>query len=306
MGAEAAVSATTSRDLQVYTIPIPFPGDYCTLCAAAVKGASVGPNAVCSKCGARGNLVFTSRRVHRGIVWPKDGVNVFEHILIPLACCQGCKSHLRVLPQEIPDLKRFCLPSVEAACRAYVSPAPDGPGLRRVRAQTRGEKFDISTLHRWLGGIGDQALDRSRPAARKTSTAKPHPQQSGQTAALVTETARRLGRGVKRLWERSYVIPSWKHKSERRGDQLEACARLLAVASSLFPGSAYPLTAWRGWLIAHVYDVVPWTFPTGLSCTAMQLTPTSRNRIPSEHGRKKPGKGVRYGPRSPPRGDVEV
>jgi hypothetical protein len=192
-----------------------------------------------------------------------------------------------VLPEEILPFKRFSLPAIEKACGKYV---PSGPGLRSVVGQIPGESPYYSTLHRWLSGLGERGLDRLRD-------------DLPPVAAMVAESGKRLGRGVPRLWNRRFDIPSWKYLSEERHDQLQACARILAVAGVLFGASLYPLTAWHGWLVSH-FNVAPWAFLGPTNCTGMQLTPGGKGGLGFGKKPKLRRKQVKHGCRSPPGGDV--
>jgi len=283
-------------------IPVPFPVSHSTLCRLAVKGESLGDDVICPGCRASGRLVFTGSRVARNIIWyGKDGKLVYEEIKVPLACCRNCPGRFRVLPVEIAPRKTFSLPIIEDACRAYVQPDPDGPGLRKAVEGLAGISPNYTTLYRWMEGLGERVLDRLQTGGKKASF--PEPWLS--TAALISESAKRLNPDIQKRWNRSPKIPSWKYHSSRRRDQLQACARLLDCASFLFPDEPHPLTAWQGKIIEY-FHVAGWWFPTGYPCTAIQLSPGRPDglRYPATLKRRK--KEANHGPRSPPDGLFSV
>ena len=225
----------------------------------------------------------------RGIVWPGEKDQDHQNIRIPLARCQNCGSCLRVLPREILPRKTFSLPVIEKGCRPYTSADPLGPGLRKVVNRMGKNRPAHSTLHRWLSGLGEKTLDRL-------------PSKGGSfipTSALIAETARGVNAGIRRLWQRRFEIPSWKYRSEKRHDQLKACARTLHAASSLFPDSPFPLTAWNGWLISR-FHVAAWTFPAGKGDTPMQLPPPPKRGVGDSLRSKRERKDAKEKARSPP------
>lgn len=284
-------------------IPVPVPIAYDELGAVAVKGKSVGAEVFCPQCEAVGTLVFTGSWVERGVVVQEGGGGA----LIPqvwrvvLARCGRCRARLRVLPRELLAFKSFSLPVIEHLCGRYVDPDPQGPGLRRTVWSTGQYAPAHSTLWRWLAGLGERALDRwpggRQGAAKRTSRACT---RLPPVAALITESARRLGQGFQALWQRHFRIPDWKHQSERRREQLEACARVLAAARRLFPEGPHPLCAWHGWLIDR-FHVAAWAFPTGMPCTSLELPPPGSDALRSEAKSKPRKKGRCHEARAPPR-----
>jgi len=156
-------------------------------------------------------------------------------------------------------------------------------------------------VHGWLGGLGARALgclDRS--------------QQTVPAAAMITESATRLCSEVLPWWTQPHPVSTRKYRSQQRGEQLEACARLFETARRLFPQRAYPWSAWEGWLEAR-FHVTAWGFPARFPCTAIQQQSTRRCGVayaPSNRpgcrdggaGRepKRRTKGKTHGPRDPP------
>lgn len=194
-----------------------------------------------------------------------------------------------------------------------------------------------TTLHRWCTGLGRRALDRkawastarrsdpkavtsSRPrraaqrrhtATRRRSPRPPSPplprvpRTPPTTAALVAESDRRWQAGLLTLWQEPRFIPPWKYRSEKRREQLEACARLLAAADRLFPNSGTSLTDWQLWLLP-LFGVFAWTFPTGSPCPRMQHPPPPRSPVHSEGRPKSPAGDATHGSRDPPRRDLSL
>jgi len=247
---------------------------------------------LCCHCGARGTLVFTGRWVARGVV-ERDarGGTKFRHMEVPLAECTACGRSARVLPSGVLPYKTFTLPVIEEAAKRYVS--CDGPGLRGVVAGLGKHAPDHSTLHRWSAGLGERVLDRLPRGAVSAPRA----------AALVGETERQLGVDVRPLWRCRHRIAPWKHQTERRRDELEACARVLAVAVVLFPSEVSPLTEWDRRLVEFL-GVAAWTFWTGRAGTAMQHPGGVGRGVGCARRLKPSAGGCRHAPRSPPGGGV--
>lgn len=237
-------------------------------------------------------MVFTGRWVMRGVVerGPRGGTG-FRRIKIPLARCTACGRTARVLSAGVLPRKTFTLPVIEDAASRYVS--RDGPGLRGVVAGLGQHAPDHATLHRWLTGLGERALDRPSRGAVSAPTA----------AALVSETERRLRVAVRPLWRSRPRIAVWKHRTEPRRDELEACARVLAVAGALFPREVSPLTEWDRRL-AGFLGVAAWTFWTGRPCTRMQRPVSAARSVGFARFPKPSARGVRHAARSPPGGGV--
>ncbi len=255
----------------------------------------------CCRCGARGTLTFVGCWVKRGAVL-LDGRGKTKHecLRVPLARCSVCNRSARVLSAELLPGRTFGLPVIEKAARSYVSSDPTGPGLRKVVKGLGAHAPCYSTLHRWLDGLGERALDRQ---PRKPSPPEPSdpdtPPPPPTTAAMVAESARRIDPELPVAWARSFSIPSWKYHTEKRRDQLEACARVLFAARHLFPDASSALLVWHLQLI-ELFGVTAWCFPTGFSCTPMQLRPQRTPEVGSPT-RSRPRRGdTHHGPRPPP------
>lgn len=253
----------------------------------------------CCHCGASGSLTFCGVWATRGAVLLRGRDETeFRDLRVPLARCSACKRSARVLPAELLPYKTFSLPVIEKAARPYVSPDLAGPGLRTAVKGLGTRAPCHSTLHRWLAGLGERALDRSQGTAspRKPSDTSP---PSPTTAAMVAESSRRMDPGLPAVWAQSFCIPAWKYETDKRRDQLEACARVLSAARYLFPDDPAPLTAWRRELNGF-FGVAAWGFSTGLPCTPMQLRPQGTPEVGcSTRTRPRPLE-AHHGPRPPP------
>jgi len=294
------VAPGTEITLRGNPIPVPFPTSYSQLCILAVKGECLGVDIICPRCLTAGLLFFTSSWVLRGIIWhEKNGILIFEKIKIPLTICRECRGRFRVLPEEILPYKHFSLPAIEDICAGYMQLDPDGSGLRTYVDSRSGISPDHSTLHRWTVGIGERVLDRLQPEDHKT----PFSKLWFPSSALVAESAKIINPKVREQWRNSFDIPSWKYRSARRHDQLQACARLFSSANLLFPDDSFPLTMWEGQIIQN-FNVAGWWFPSGFNCTGLQHARTTPNSVNSSFVSKIPKKEVNYGSRSPPDGLV--
>lgn len=276
-------------------MPVPFHASYYTLLKAAVKGVSLGKDAICpgQDCGVRGELVFTESRVERSCVFLADNKSaVYKRKPIPLARCGVCHRRFRVLPEEILPRKSYSLPVIEKCCSLY-SLGPNG--LRKTVDRIKGVHPHFTTLHGWLGGLGERALDRGM---KDRSWLQGLP----TTAAIVAESAKRLRAGLVRKWQQRPDIPRCKYKSRRRRDQLQACARVFKAASLLFPETKEPLSAWEGWLVGQLH-VAAWVFGSRAGSTAIQLPPAPRDRVDFRVRKAKTQrKEKNHGSRSPPGG----
>jgi len=233
-------------------------------------------------------------------------VKEYQAIDIALARCRDCRARVRVLPAEVLPYKRYSLPLFEKYCRLYLDSDPAGPGLRKTVAgpcNVYGHPH-YTTLHRWTAALGERVLDRlptRPPASHGPALRSFHSIPRLPTSALVAQSAKRLGRGVKREWNRPVKIPAWKYRSPHRREQLQACARLLATADRLFPDDPHPLTAWEGKLIEYL-NVAGWWFPGGYSDTTMQLPAVRPAGVRYPATLKPRKKEANNGPRAPPGG----
>ena len=285
---------TPGNRYPVPIIPVPVPISYDELRRCAVKGESVGAEIGCARCPGVGTLVYTGRSVERGAVLRGEGGALDPQTLwLPLARCADCKARIRVLPRELLSFKSFSLPVIEEACRRYLDADPEGSGLRRTVCGMGKYAPAHSTLWQWLAGLGERALDQG--AVQKVPAYRRLPPAS----SLIAESDKRLGKKLGRFWQRHFKIPWWKYRSEKRREQLEGCARVLGAARELFAEPLHPFSEWHGRLIEWL-DVAGWAFPTGMSCTDMELTARPSGGVPSAPN-SKPAKGGRcHGARSPP------
>jgi hypothetical protein len=205
-----------------------------------------------------------------------------------------------VLPRELLAFKSFSLPVIERACSCYVDPDLRGPGLRGTVRRMGKHAPAHSTLWRWLAGLGERALDRRPDHGHSAAVRTPRAYRSLlPVSALIAESAKRLGQGVRQVWQRHFKVPDWKHHSERRREQMEACARVLASARRLFPDRRHPLGEWHGWLIER-FHVAAWAFPTAIPCTESELCASGSDRLRSAAKSKPRKKGRCHEARAPP------
>ena len=177
----------------------------------------------------------------------------------------------------------------------------EGPGVIFLRPHW-------TTLHCWTVSLGEKGLDRRRltsPASRGKTPRGSFFIPCLPASALIAESAKRLRRGIKRLWTRPVEIPAWKYRSPRRREQLQACVRLLSTAAHLFPDDPYPLTAWEGWIIEYL-NVAGWWFPSSYACTTFIYDLGLPEEIRCLRILKKRKKEANNGPRAPPDGVFSV
>lgn len=108
----------------------------------------------CPRC--QGGLELTRSQVVRQAI----GVEGSETLRVPLARCQGrCRGRFRVLPSDLLPGKVYSLEAVEAYARSYLH---GSRGLRGAvsATETRATRPHFTTLHGWLGGLGERVLDR--------------------------------------------------------------------------------------------------------------------------------------------------
>lgn len=242
---------------------------------------------------------FTGALVVRGaVLLIAPDKTAFKRLPVPLARCDTCGCGARVLPAEMLPGKTYTLPVIEVAALRYTSPDPAGPGLRRVVLGMGRYAPAHSSLHRWATGIGERALDRAPAPAPDTPphATPPHPPSA---AALLAETARRLDPHIFLRWNTQPAIPPWKHWTERRRDQLQACARVLAAAQHLFPAAPSPLTEWQSHL-ARFLGVTGWTFRTGPRPAPMQRGLPAPPALDSDPHPETPVGVSPHGSRAPP------
>ena len=268
-------------------MPISYPVPHYKLCQVAKEGVWLGKDAACCLCGAKGTLYFTKRLVPRNVNWPKgEQICVFERVMVPLAECTSCDGKPRVLPEDIPFFKNYCFPVIEKAARSYCQ---SDKGLRKTVLELGENVPHFTTLHGWLGGLGERALDRVKT---KSNSSLP-------TSVLIAETAKVLNPGVTDPWRCRVKIPEWKCLSPERRELVEACARLLNTASFLFPGELYPLTAWHEYLSRRLH-VQAWSFPCRSDNTDFQLWVDGQTLLTSYMGSKPQREERDHDPRAPP------
>jgi len=256
----------------------------------AVQGQNVGAQFFCPGCKVVGRLVYTSSRVERGSGWSVGGCVEHRSTSVPLCCCEVCRRRWRVLPIEIAPFKHFTRGVIETACTAYSDAQLPGITLRRSVGWLGPGHPHYSTLHGWIGGLGERALglldkDETLPVS-----------------ALIAETGAHQDRELPRLWAEPFPVAPEKYRSEKRAEQLEGCARLFATAAYIFPKASHPFCAWEKELQA-CFHVAAWVFPARISCTAFQQHPLGGSRLQSalsSQDRQKPRKEKSHGPRSPP------
>lgn len=200
------------------------------------------------------------------MVFDLAGVALYQETPVPLALCEQCNSRIRVLPVEILPGKTFSLPIIETACHHY---GISGDGLRKTVKTIPGVAPHYSTLHGWLGGIGERAMDKVQLKHDKAAIGQP---SLPPTSAVVAETAKRKDLELIKCWNKTKpVIAFWKYKSLFRKELLLSCIKLLQIAGWLFQISPYPLTTWQHFLMP-IFDVPAWLFASRNLLTPIQLT----------------------------------
>lgn len=145
-----SVPGTASLRVNAYKavfIPIPFPGNYNTLCATACKGVHVPYNGCCPKCGAPGSFFFTKHAVSRGAVLSEAGTT-YRRLPFPLARCIQCGRWARVLPLALLPRKTFGIQVIQVCSGRYLFTAAS---LRKAAAGSVSppqHSPSHSTLHR--------------------------------------------------------------------------------------------------------------------------------------------------------------
>lgn len=229
----------------------------------------------------------------------EGGRGVIEDGGVPLARCRRCKARVRVLPEGILPYKANSLALIERCIEAYVKPGSTR-GLEAAVLVIGGVRPHFTTLHGWLGGLGDRVLERQRDE-KGGIIGKAMP-----ASAIVVETSKRLNARLMDKWlhERVEIAP-WKYETQGRRDQLEACARLVNVASHLFPESPHPVSSWHEWVISQL-DVAGWAFWSRGRCTTIQIDEKTRARVACFRQKTQKRRECTHGARSPPSGLLEV
>ena len=202
---------------------------------------------------------------------------VAEHRVapVPLAICESCGRRVRVLPVELLPRKTYSVAVIEESCKHYLL---EPGGLRRAVGKIEGAAPHYSTLHGWLGGLGDRALDLD---SRHEVRAAPARDSMVPTSAIVAETAARYARDLERRWTHTHpkIEPS-KYQGDYRRERLEACLKLILVAASVFPRAPSPLSEWERFLRGR-FHVPGWRFWSRSAITAIQLDTSPGNRVAS-------------------------
>jgi hypothetical protein len=255
----------------VSKIPVPYPEDYHTLIETAHKSKfePVYLNIPCPReeCLSQKSLLLKPWFVKRYcVLFGPAGVALYQESPVPLTLCEQCKGRFRVLPVEFLPFKTYSLPIIETACNHY---GKSEDGLRKTVNTIAGVAPHYSTLHGWLGGIGERALDKVQLQNDKAAIGQP---SLPPTSTLVAETAKRKDLDLINRWNKTTPsIASWKFQSLFRKELLQSCLKLLWIAVLLFQNSAYPLTTWQHWLMPLFY-VHGWLFPSRNLLTPIQLT----------------------------------
>ncbi len=256
----------------------------------AVKGKNVGKGHVCPNCKAIGRLVYTSIRVERGSGWSADRRVEHRSTPVPVCRCEVCRRRYRVLPIEITPFKHYTREVIETACAAYSDAQLPDITLRKTVDWLGSKHPHYSSLHGWIGGLGERALGLLDKGA------------SFPVSALIAETAKHHNRELPELWARPCPVAPRKYRSEKRAEQLEGCARVFATAAHLFPEAAHPFCAWEKELQEH-FHVAAWSFPARGGCTAIQHHAPGGSQLRSALSSQdlwKPRKEKSHGARSPP------
>ena len=207
------------------------------------------------------------------VLFDPGGVAVYQESPVPLALCERCRSRVRVLPVEILAYKTFGLPVIEATCVHY---ATSEDGLRKTVLTIPGVAPHYSTLHGWMGGLGERAMDKVLLKRDRATIGQP---SLPPTSTLVAETAKRQDLDLINRWSMTKPpIAPWKYKSLFRKELLQSCLRLLSIAASLFQDSSYPLTMWQHWLLP-MFLVAAWLFPSRNIITSIQRTGFTDNML---------------------------
>lgn len=198
----------------------------------------------CGRDGCGHAVVLANRRVRRGVCWLHGLRFLYEQLSLELSRCtrpEGSHWH-RVLPCEIQPYKLFATSGQEAVCRSYFG---GDQGLRRVVGQFEGDRPHFTSLHGWLGGMGDYARGRRQPA------------DALPVGAARAEAERRLGTAEsKRVWQAEPPISRERYRSSVRLGELVAAFRLLAAAVVVVK-APFPLTEWSRLILSwdHVTTI---------------------------------------------------
>lgn len=117
----------------------------------------------CPRCKAE--LRLTGSRVQRQAI----GIDGSETLRVPLARCLGeCGGRFRILPCDLLPGKVFSLEAVEAYAKSYLR---GSRGLRGAvsATETTVTRPHFTTLHGWIGGLGERVLERVRLGSQRAT-----------------------------------------------------------------------------------------------------------------------------------------
>ncbi len=274
--------------LERVTIPILISENHSTLLETARKSKyeKIYLKASCTKCFLNNTIRLKPWCVKRNaVLFDSKGVAVYLEVLVPLSECEECKCRRRVLPYELIPYKTFSLPVIETTCYHYCT---FSDGLRNTVNKMSGIRPHYSTLHGWLGGIGERALDRIQLKTDRAEIGKP---SLPKVSTLVAETAQKKDTQLVNSFNNLIPnIASFKYKSLFRKELLVSCLRLLTIASSQFKLNAYPLTMWEQFLIC-IFSVPCFLFSSRAVVSQIQLTDLTDNMILCSQGTKESQRG---------------
>jgi hypothetical protein len=195
-----------------------------------------------------------------------------------------------VLPIEIAPFKHYTRQVIETCCTAYSDAQLPRITLRKTVGWLGTGHPHHSSLHGWIGGLGDRALGLLDKGPFLP------------VSALIAETAKHHDREFPGLWAEPFPAALSKYRSGKRAGQLEGCTRIFAAAAHLFPKTAHPFSEWEKDLQER-FHVAAWSFPARVSCTAFQQHDPGGYRIESALLSQNPEnmrKEKSHGSRSPP------
>jgi hypothetical protein len=167
-----------------------------------------------------------------------------------------------VLPCDLLPRKTYSLPVIEKAMQRYLT--TDMSLRKSVRGIVAPEQHapGYSSLHRWLGGLGEKILDRNEHIAAAYAP---------RTSTVLAQTGRMMSIDLPALFLHSEPPRdlAGKYRSERRYEQLRAVACLLRLAGDIVAPGHERLCQWQQRLFERFFVPV-WDFPTTFSTTSMQ------------------------------------
>jgi hypothetical protein len=235
----------------------------------------------CARCHAKA-LGVTSTLVARPFITSAGKRLV---LAVPLARCGACRSRRRVLPSDALPYKQFSLGRIEKVGRDYLSSARS---LRATTAAAAGEHTPhYSTLHGWLGGLGERALDQ-------ISLGRERATPDGETplvpfTAVIEESMKQTGEPTVRAFSAPVHVRAGKYRSDRRREHLEACLRVFAMAAVIPSDSA---DGKRGSIVDLESVAIQWfRMPVLLFRSRIRDTPIQHPKRRPERYRSPSGSG---------------